>query len=58
MVSAMILVMVMVMIMAVVMVTGSQASQLARRRIPISAWLDKLSAGGAMPAQWKILNFL
>ena len=33
------------------LVTGSQACHCLCRRIPISAWLDKLSAGGTMPAQ-------
>ena len=44
--------MVMVMLMAMVMVTGSQACHCVCRRILISAWLDKLSAGGTMPAKW------
>ena len=42
---------VMVMLVAMVMVTGSQAFHCVCRRILISAWLDKLSAGGTMPAQ-------
>ena len=39
-------------------VTGSRASQCMCRRIPISAWLGKFSAGGTMPAQSKIFDFL
>ena len=51
MVSVMTMAMVMVMLVAMVMVTGSQACHCVCRRILISAWLDKLSAGGTMPAQ-------
>ena len=50
MVSVMTMAMVMVMLVAMVMVTGSQACHCVCRRILISAWLDKLSAGGTMPA--------
>ena len=50
--------MVMLMPMALVMVTGSHASQCVCERIPISVWLDKLSAGGAMPAHKKTFHFL
>ena len=45
---------VMVMVMAMMMmmmVTGSRASRCVCRKVPISAWLDKLAAGGTMPAQ-------
>ena len=44
-------VMVMVMAMMMMMATGSRASRCVCRRVPISAWLDKLAAGGTMPAQ-------
>ena len=50
--------MVMALVMPVVMVAGSQACQFVRRRVPISAWLDKESADGTMPAQRIILDFL
>ena len=50
--------MVMALVMPVVMVAGSQACQFVRRRVPISAWLDKESADGAMPVHEKILDFL
>ena len=50
--------MVMLMPMALVMVTGSHASQCVCERIPISAWLDKLAAGGTTPAQWEAVDVL
>ena len=51
MVSVMTMAMVMVMLVAMVMATGSQACHCVCRGIRTSAWLDKLSAGGTMPAQ-------
>ena len=40
------------------LVTVSGASSCVRRRIPISACLDKRSAPGVMPAKWEIVVFL
>ena len=44
--------------MVMVMATGPQVSQCVWKRISISACLDKLSAGGDLPAQWTISDFL
>ena len=46
------------MVMAMAMATGPQVSQCVWKRVSISAWLDKLSAGGALRAQWTIRDFL
>ena len=44
--------------MVMVMVTGPHASQCVCEMIPISAWLDKVAAGGTTPAQWKTVDVL
>ena len=46
------------MVMVMAMATGPHVSQCVWKRISISAWLGKLSAGGALPAQWTIRDFL
>ena len=45
------------MVMVMAMATGPKVSQCVWKRISISAWLGKLSAGGAMPARMKIICF-
>ena len=47
--------MVMALVMPVVMVAGSQACQLVRKKVPVSAWLDKEPLTGPCPHNGKYL---